>query len=213
MPLAAPAARALGLTDGEVVEALVQTRPNGDMALLLRGRMLELPRPSPWTEGEKLSLRVQGSPSGPWSLQLLPATTALPSLTTAPDASVFFSKVANLLFRPPLAQGVAEMFRPGTLDAILQGLPRPDLQAQWRSMQLSMAQLTPQALSPAGEDLLRGDRISGPAVIEEASATTLVGPGDVLQIVEHQIVRRVVGLADFLDDDAPLALQFRRLEG
>ena len=147
MPLAAPAARALGLTDGEVVEALVQTRPNGDMALLLRGRLLELPRPSPWAEGEKLSLRVQASPSGPWSLQLLPATTALPALTAPADPGVFFSKVANLLFRPPLAQGVSEMFRPGTLDAILQSLPRPDLQTQWRSMQLSMAQLTPQALS------------------------------------------------------------------
>ena len=77
MPVAAPAARALGLSDGEVVEALVQTRPNGDMALLLRGRMLELPRPSPWAEGDKLSLRVQASPSGPWSLQLLPALSLI----------------------------------------------------------------------------------------------------------------------------------------
>ncbi len=38
------------------------------------------------------------------------------------------------------------------------------------------------------EDLLRGDRISGPAVIEEASATTLVGPGDVAELSEHGFI-------------------------
>jgi hypothetical protein len=149
LPLAAIAARELGLNDGEVVQALVQTRPGGDMALLLRGRLLDLPRPSPWPAGQSLSLRVQASPGGPWTLQLLPATTALPALTAPAEPGVFISKVANLLFRPAGSQELAQLFRPGTLDAILQSLPRPDLQIQWRAMQLSMAQLTPQALSQA----------------------------------------------------------------
>jgi len=149
LPMAAPVARELGLKDGEVVEAMVQARPGGDMALLLRGRLLELPRPSPWPAGQSLSLRVQASPVGTWNLQLLPAVTTLPALAAPLDSSAFFSKVANLLFRPPGSQDLSQLFRPGTLDAILQSLPRPDLQTQWRAMQLSMAQLTPQALSQA----------------------------------------------------------------
>ena len=51
-----------------------------------------------------------------------------------------------------------QKFKPGTiihlpehstLDALLKTLARPDLQAQWRGMQLSMAQLTPEAISRA----------------------------------------------------------------
>lgn len=38
------------------------------------------------------------------------------------------------------------------------------------------------------EDLLRGDRIAGPAVIEEGSATTLVGPGDSAELSEHGFI-------------------------
>ncbi len=38
------------------------------------------------------------------------------------------------------------------------------------------------------EDLLRGDRITGPAVIEEGSATTLIGPGDVAELSEHGFI-------------------------
>jgi len=155
LPMAASAARELNLLDGEVVQALVQTRANGDMALLLRGRLLDLPKPSPWTEGQTLSLRAQAAPSGPWSLQLLPAGTALATLPglrvpmLPSDTMVLISRVANLLFRPTGLQDLSQLFRPGTLDAILQSLPRPDLQTQWRAMQLSMAQLTPQALSQA----------------------------------------------------------------
>jgi len=57
--------------------------------------------------------------------------------------------MANLLFRPPGPSVVAQLFRPGLLDALLKTIARPDLQAQWRGMQLSMAQITPEALSHA----------------------------------------------------------------
>lgn len=149
LPLAVLAARELGLKDGDVVQATVQARGGGDLVLLLRGRWLELPKPSPWPEGHTLGLRVIASPSGPWNLQLLPvnsapaALTALPSL---PAAASLISNVANLLFRPAGQPELAKLFQPGNLDALLQTVPRPDLQAQWRGMQLSMAQLTPQAL-------------------------------------------------------------------
>jgi len=152
LPLAVPAARELGLKDGEIIQATVQARGGGDMALLLRGRLVELPKPSPWPEGHTLSMRVIASPSGPWSLQLLPAngaSAAATGLTLLPEVSGLISKFANLLFRPAGQPELAQLFRPGTLEALLQSVPRPDLQAQWRGMQLSMAQLTPQALSQA----------------------------------------------------------------
>lgn len=152
LPLAVPAARALGLKDGEVVQATVQARGGGDMALLLRGRLLELPKPSPWPEGHALSMRVISSPSGPWNLQLLPTGSGLTALTTLPSlpaAASLISNVANLLFRPAGQPELAKLFQPGILESLLQTVPRPDLQAQWRGMQLSMAQLTPQILSRA----------------------------------------------------------------
>ncbi len=153
LPLAVPAARELGLKDGEVVQATVQARGGGDMALLLRGRLLELPKPSPWPEGHTLNMRVIASPSGPWNLQLLPvntassASTALTALPSMPAVASLISNVANLLFRPVGQPELAKLFQPGNLESLLQTVPRPDLQAQWRGMQLSMAQLTPQALS------------------------------------------------------------------
>lgn len=150
LPLAVPAARELGLKDGDIVPATVQARGSGDMALLLRGRLLELPRPSPWPEGHTLSMRVIASPSGPWNLQLLPAngaSTALTTLPSQPAAASLISSVANLLFRPAGQPELAKLFQSGNLESLLQSVPRPDLQSQWRGMQLSMAQLTPQALS------------------------------------------------------------------
>lgn len=152
LPLAVPAARELGLKDGEIVQATVQARGGGDLALLLRGRFLELPKPSPWPEGHTLNMRVISSPSGPWNLQLLPmssASTALATLPSAPAAASLISTVANLLFRPAGQPELAKLFQPGNLEALLQTVPRPDLQAQWRGMQLSMAQLTPEILRQA----------------------------------------------------------------
>jgi hypothetical protein len=153
LPLAVPAARELGLKDGDIVQATVQARGGADMALFLRGRLLELPKPSPWPEGHTLNMRVIASPSGPWSLQLLPlssvstGSTALVTLPSLPSAASLISNVANLLFRPAGQPELAKLFQPGNLESLLQSVPRPDLQSQWRGMQLSMAQLTPQALS------------------------------------------------------------------
>jgi hypothetical protein len=152
LPLAVPAARELGLKDGDIVQATVLARGGSDMALLLRGKLLELPKPSPWPEGHTLNMRVISSPSGPWSLQLLPltsASTALATLPSAPAAASLISTVANLLFRPAGQPELAKLFQPGNLEALLQSVPRPDLQSQWRGMQLSMAQLTPQILRQA----------------------------------------------------------------
>jgi hypothetical protein len=59
------------------------------------------------------------------------------------------SRIASLLYRPSVNTELSQLFQPGTLDELLSKVQRPDLQAQWRGMQLSMAQLTPAALRQA----------------------------------------------------------------
>jgi hypothetical protein len=59
------------------------------------------------------------------------------------------SRIATLLYRPSVNTALPQLFQPGTLDALLSSVQRPDLQAQWRGLQLSMSQLTPGALRQA----------------------------------------------------------------
>ena len=59
------------------------------------------------------------------------------------------SRIATLLYRPNVNSELPQLFEPGTLDALLSKVQRPDLQAQWRGLQLSMSQLTPSALRQA----------------------------------------------------------------
>jgi hypothetical protein len=81
--------------------------------------------------GESIWLRAQGGVLVPVSQQPL------------------VSRIANLLYRPEVNAVLPQILQPGTLDALLSKIQRPDMQAQWRGMQLSMAQLTPAALQQA----------------------------------------------------------------
>ena len=152
-------AQDLGLNDGQIVQALV--RLHGDQPkLLLQGRMIDAPASALAAPGESMWLRVQSKPDGPWNLQPVPppastqaASTALTltaaPLMTEPSLAPVVSRIANLLYRPTGAIELSQLFKPGTLDALLQTVARPDLLTQWRGLQLSMAQLTPAALKQA----------------------------------------------------------------
>lgn len=166
IPIETPIAKELQLRDGQVVQATLRLT-GGQPELMLRGRVITTPvlmlghlAPTVW-------LKVVQTPQGGWVLQptKAPSTPALqavtplsPSMTPSlsPVASMppamlpaVYSRMADLLFRPPGPSVVAQLFRPGSLDALLKNIARPDLQAQWRGMQLSMAQITPEALSRA----------------------------------------------------------------
>jgi len=152
-------AQDLGLKDGQIVQALV--RLHGDQPkLLLQGRLIDAPLHSLATPGESMWLRVQNKSSGEWGFQPISAPSSAQANSTAlsltapsnlMNASLapVVSRIANLLYRPTGALELTELFKPGTLDSLLQTVPRPDLQAQWRGLQLSMAQLTPAALKQA----------------------------------------------------------------
>ena len=166
LPIETPIAKELQLRDGQVVQATLRLI-GGQPELLLRGRIIDTPvmmlghlAPTVW-------LKVVQTAQGGWALQPTkepptpalhavtplspPMTPSLSQVASMPPAMLpaVYSRMANLLFRPPGPSDVSQLFRPGTLDALLKNMARPDLQAQWRSMQLSMAQLTPEALSRA----------------------------------------------------------------
>jgi len=128
--------------------------------LLLQGRMIDAPASSLAAPGESMWLRVQNKAEGQWSFQPVPApagtqatgtalTLTAPTVMMAPSLAPVVSRIANLLYRPTGAVELSQLYKPGTLDALLGSLARPDLLTQWRGLQLSMAQLTPAALKQA----------------------------------------------------------------
>lgn len=145
LPLTVAQARELNLRDGQIVQALVQARGD-ELALLLRGKQVDLPRTpmtAAWQSGQTLNLQVVQAGANVLALQ------PLISQPMAAAVAPFFSRLGSLLFRPPGQEQLAGLFKPGVLDALLQTAGRPDLQAQWRRMQLSMGQLDTQALAQA----------------------------------------------------------------
>ena len=166
LPIATPIAKELNLRDGQVVQANLRLS-GGQPELILKGRIIDVPvlmlghlAPTVW-------MKVVLTARGDWALQPTkapstsaseaaaplspPMTPSLSQVASMPPAMVpaAYSRMANLLFRPPGPSDVTQLFRPGTLDALLKTLARPDLQAQWRGMQLSMAQLSPEMISKA----------------------------------------------------------------
>ena len=162
LPLQASTAAELDLKDGQVVQALVRLHSDQPM-LLLKGRLIEVPGLLPSQIGESLWLKASQKSDGAWALQPLPAQTNTPAVSTPGLASPWVgqqavmlaaatplvSRIASLLYKPNVNDELVQIYKPGVLDQLLNTVPRPDLQAQWRNLQLSMAQLTPQALQQA----------------------------------------------------------------
>ena len=152
-------AQDLGLKDDQIIQALV--RLHGDQPkLLFQGRLIDVPGNSLAPPGESMWLRVQNKAEGAWSFHpvappaansasLASTSTSLPLGLATTNLAPVVSRISNLLYRPTGAVELADLFKPGTLDAILQTVSRPDIQAQWRGLQLSMAQLSPATLKQA----------------------------------------------------------------
>jgi hypothetical protein len=152
-------AQDLGLKDGQIVQAMVRLHSD-QPKLLLQGRMIDAPASALASPGESMWLRVQNKAEGQWNFQPVPApagtqatSTALsltaPTVIMAPSLEPVVSRIANLLYRPTGALELSQLYKPGTLDALLGTIARPDLLTQWRGLQLSMSQLTPSALKQA----------------------------------------------------------------
>jgi len=130
LPLQATTAAELGLKDGQVVQASIKLQ-NEQPMLILQGRTLPAPGIQASQVGESIWLRVQNG--------------ALVPINSQPVVP----RIATLLYRPDVSTELSQLFQKGTLDSLLSTVQRPDLQAQWRGLHLSMAQLTPMALRQA----------------------------------------------------------------
>jgi len=102
-------ARALDLKDGQIVQATVQ--PQGEqMALMLRGRQIGVPRANGWEVGQRLSFQVQSHADGSVTLRLLgtaPGTTALAPTAFAPPTATMATPYAPEISVPAPAPAPA----------------------------------------------------------------------------------------------------------
>ena len=130
LPLQGSPADELGLKDGQVIQAAIRAQ-NGQPMLVLQGRSLPVPGLLASHVGESVWLRAVGGSLVPINPQTL------------------ISRISNLLYRPNVNSELSQLFQTGTLDDLLRKVQRPDLQAQWRGLQLSMSQLTPDAIRQA----------------------------------------------------------------
>jgi hypothetical protein len=140
LPLPAATAAELNLHDGQVVQAIVRSS-GGEPSLMFRGKLVDMPAAllSQFSAGRSIWLRVVERPDGNWGL--LPLHQVGTSEPTV-------SRIANLLYRPASGD-LSSLLNGQKMAELLQGLARPELQAQWRGLQLSMAQLSPDALRNA----------------------------------------------------------------
>ncbi len=94
-------ARALELKDGQIVQATVQSQGE-QLALLLRGRQIGVPRANGWEVGQRLSFQVQSHADGSVTLQLLgpgaktpfPLASATPGPPTAQTATPYAPEIS-----------------------------------------------------------------------------------------------------------------------
>jgi hypothetical protein len=168
LPLQASTAAELGLKDGQVVQASVRLQQDQPM-LMLQGKALPAPGLLASQVGESIWLRAQGG-------NLVPI-----------NAPPIVSRIASLLYRPNVNSVLPQLFQPGTLDELLSQVQRPDLQAQWRGLQLSMSQLTPGTLQQA---------MMGAMGAEVWLAKGLQPPQDVKQLMRKLIAELNVARTD-----------------
>lgn len=107
-------ARALALKDGQIVQATVQSQGE-QLALLLRGRQIGVPRANGWEVGQRLSFQVQSHADGSVTLQLLgpgakipfPLASNAPGAPTAQTATPYAPEISEKTPAPPAAATLA----------------------------------------------------------------------------------------------------------
>jgi len=178
----APTVQAMGLKDGQVLQASVQAR-DGSLGFVVDGRVLPTLQPDTQDSPLLVNLRVEINQDGTATLHNLLAPAAKPSIAAAPLALApvslagvlatvveqepqrvtlgpqdFFSRLGSLLFRANGLPELVNLFNSGTLDAVMRQVGRPDLQAQWLRQRLSMAQLSPRDVRSAVQAALGSER-------------------------------------------------------
>ncbi len=141
--------RGFDLKDVQVVQALPAAQAQ-QMDLMLRGHQIGAPISTYAATIAPLPQLAQTAPV--LALQNIQAAVTS-GLAWAPATGMegTFSRLGSLLYRRAGLPDLKDLFKPGGLDALLtQKAPdRPELQAQWQAMRLSMQQPSPEAIREA----------------------------------------------------------------
>lgn len=147
----------LGLRDGQVVQATVESRLD-QVRLNLQGpqqgQYIDLPKELPaglrLASGDTALFRVQILANGSIMLRPLQAAPLEAAVVTDVPPAPLPGRTQQLGFRPPDMHALAQLLRPGVLDHLLPGLGSSSAESgalqQWLKLRPSMAQLTPEKL-------------------------------------------------------------------
>jgi hypothetical protein len=138
----APAARQLGLHDGQIVQAVAALR-NDQLKLVLNEHIFNLPLSPYIKEGDLVQLRAQLLPAGKWALQLL--HTGNFAGPEAPAAALP-TRLNTLLFQPSGFANLLALLRPGVFESLIPVQDSGDLRKRMQAQRLSMGGLQPQLL-------------------------------------------------------------------
>jgi hypothetical protein len=154
----APVAKALGLHDGQVVQAVV-TLHQDQLKLAMREHVFNLPLSPYIKEGDLAQLRAHMLPNGKWTLQLLhtgtfaglqtsqAAQAALAAQTAQAAAQALGpSRFNALLVQPEGFANWVNLLLPGILEALLPAGAASELKERVKAHRLTMANLQPFAL-------------------------------------------------------------------
>ena len=132
------AAKDLGLRDGQIVQGVLAAR--GDLLkLVINNKELDWPDNGRFNAGDKLDFKVELSIFG---RSLIPVGRPARSAAAAPTLS---PRLLSLIHRPEQPSVLANLFKPGGLDALVAQLGGAD-QPLRANLLLSMARLSPEAV-------------------------------------------------------------------
>ena len=161
IPLSDPAAKALGLKDGQIIQAVIAAR-GALLKLILNNKELEWPGSSRFKPGDKLDFRVETSIFGR-SLVLIgrPMTSASNNSSPPPSA-----RLLSLMHRPAQPSILAGMLKLGGFDTLRAQISGSEQLCA--NLLLSMAKLSPQMVKRglANSGLFGEQRIAVGAVTQ-----------------------------------------------
>ncbi len=161
IPLSDPAAKALGLKDGQIIQAVIAAR-GALLKLILNNKELEWPGSSRFKPGDKLDFRVETSIFGR-SLVLIgrPMTSASNNSSPPPSA-----RLLSLMHRPAQPSILAGMLKLGGFDTLRAQISGSEQLGA--NLLLSMAKLSPQMVKRglANSGLFGEQRIAVGAVTQ-----------------------------------------------
>jgi len=147
--LEAPAAKALGLSDGQVVRPLVEVT-DGQVKLLLLGQSIDVPPNLRQVAGERTWWQVRMDASGQVTLVPQPgAPGAAGDGASGEGVAVQAGRLEQLALRPSSTASLAALMQPGALAALFNAAPQAEV-GGWMAQLLrqwpSTSQLTPEML-------------------------------------------------------------------